>query len=93
MLSDDREEGIGADTLNDALRLLRLANEWQGCGCMGADIRVCNNCGVGFPWKHTEQHWVCTSACNWPLWYSGTVFEQGHCVDNQGNKHKSPIGE
>ena len=44
-------------------------------------FRACNCCGIAFPWKKTEQHWVPISDYIGVPWYRGTVWEKEHFED------------
>ena len=48
-----------------AIRLWRLSAEYAYNGCSADSIRVCNACGLAFPWKRTEQRWVLTNEDEW----------------------------
>ena len=67
---------LSPNELAGQLRLLRLAPEFQDMGYSPDSVRVCNNCGLTFPWKRTELNWVYMANFSRDTWYLGTIFEK-----------------
>ena len=67
-----------------AIRLWRLAAEFAYDGYSAESLRICNSCGVAYPWKKTEQKWITTTEKEY---WRDTVGEKEHCVDGEGVKH------